>query len=200
MPTDPYQVLGVDKNASEDEIRQAYRRLAKQYHPDLNPGDAYAAQKMNEINQAYEQIKNPQAYQQQQQQYAQQQSRQTYHTTYYDPFGFWGSAQDHSSGYYDDAQQYSAYQSAENDTQNQYHWTYHRRYRGGILWKLFVGYLIVQILFSMLSSCTVRNFYPDSSYYGDYSSTTPGYSQPYDASGESETQYSYIYPGSGRWG
>ena len=56
MGTDPYQVLGVSPNASEDEIRQAYRRLAKKYHPDLNPGDKTAAQKMNEINAAYEQI------------------------------------------------------------------------------------------------------------------------------------------------
>ena len=64
MPADPYQVLGVSPNASEDDIKQAYRRLAKQYHPDLHPGDASAAQKMNEINQAYEQIKNPQAYRQ----------------------------------------------------------------------------------------------------------------------------------------
>lgn len=59
MGTDPYQVLGVSPNASEDEIRQAYRRLAKQYHPDLNPGDKTAAQKMNEINAAYDAIKNP---------------------------------------------------------------------------------------------------------------------------------------------
>ena len=71
MGTDPYQVLGVSPNASEDEIRQAYRRLAKQYHPDLNPGDKTAAQKMNEINAAYDAIKNPQAYRQQQ---AQQQA------------------------------------------------------------------------------------------------------------------------------
>ena len=65
MGTDPYQVLGVSPNASEDEIRQAYRRLAKKYHPDLNPGDKTAAQKMNEINAAYDAIKNPQAYRQQ---------------------------------------------------------------------------------------------------------------------------------------
>ena len=56
---DPYSVLGVSKNASEDEIKRAYRQLAKKYHPDLNPGDPEAARKMNEINAAYEQIKNP---------------------------------------------------------------------------------------------------------------------------------------------
>lgn len=56
---DPYSVLGVSRDASEDEIKRAYRRLAKKYHPDLNPGDPEAARKMNEINAAYEQIKNP---------------------------------------------------------------------------------------------------------------------------------------------
>ena len=65
MTRDPYEVLGVSRSASEDEIKRAYRRLAKQYHPDLNPGDATAAQKMNEVNQAYDRIKNPQSYQQQ---------------------------------------------------------------------------------------------------------------------------------------
>ena len=59
MINDPYKVLGVSPNASDDEIKQAYRRLAKKYHPDLNPGDADAARKMQEVNAAYEQIKNP---------------------------------------------------------------------------------------------------------------------------------------------
>ena len=58
---DPYKVLGVPRNASDDEIKTAYRRLAKQYHPDLNPGDKEAARKMKEINEAYELIKNPAA-------------------------------------------------------------------------------------------------------------------------------------------
>ena len=56
---DPYQILGVDRNASDEEIKRAYRKLAKQYHPDANPGDEYAAKKMQEINDAYDRIKNP---------------------------------------------------------------------------------------------------------------------------------------------
>ena len=60
MSSDPYSVLGVSPGASDDEIKAAYRKLAKKYHPDLNPGDANAAKKMNEINAAYDQIKNPQ--------------------------------------------------------------------------------------------------------------------------------------------
>ena len=59
MIDDPYKVLGVSPDASDDEIKRAYRRLAKKYHPDLNPGDTEAARKMQEINAAYEQIKNP---------------------------------------------------------------------------------------------------------------------------------------------
>lgn len=60
MIQDPYKVLGVSRDASDEEIKKAYRRLAKKYHPDLNPGDEEAARRMKEINAAYEQIKNPQ--------------------------------------------------------------------------------------------------------------------------------------------
>jgi molecular chaperone DnaJ len=58
MISDPYKVLGVSPAASEEEITKAYRKLAKKYHPDLNPGDQEAARKMSEINAAYEQIKS----------------------------------------------------------------------------------------------------------------------------------------------
>ena len=52
---DPFQVLGVPSTASEDEIKSAYRKLAKKYHPDLNPGDKAAEEKMREVNEAYTQ-------------------------------------------------------------------------------------------------------------------------------------------------
>ncbi|MCD8115601.1 MAG: DnaJ domain-containing protein [Oscillospiraceae bacterium] len=54
----PYDVLGVKPDASDEEIAKAYKRLAKKYHPDLNPNNAQAAEKMGQINRAYDEIKN----------------------------------------------------------------------------------------------------------------------------------------------
>jgi len=56
---DYYEVLGVAKGASEEEVKKAYRKLAKQYHPDLHPGDAEAEAKFKEVNEAYEVLSNP---------------------------------------------------------------------------------------------------------------------------------------------
>ena len=56
---DYYEVLGVDKNASEDEIKKAYRKLAIKYHPDKNPDDKNAEEKFKEAAEAYDVLHDP---------------------------------------------------------------------------------------------------------------------------------------------
>ena len=51
---DYYEVLGIAKGASEEEIKKAYRQMAKKYHPDLNPGDKEAETRFKEVNEAYD--------------------------------------------------------------------------------------------------------------------------------------------------
>ena len=57
---DYYEVLGISKGASDEEIKKAYRKVAKKYHPDLNPGNKEAEAKFKEVNEAYEILSNPQ--------------------------------------------------------------------------------------------------------------------------------------------
>ena len=105
--TDPYEVLGVPRTATEDEIKAAYRKLAKQYHPDLHPGDEEAARRMNEINAAYDEIKNPQP----QRQYASSGNQDYGAYSYYDPFGYaWQERQQYNTRY--EARDSSEIQSA----------------------------------------------------------------------------------------
>ena len=102
MTGDPYKVLGLSPDASDEEVKRAYRALAKKYHPDLNPGDREAARKMQEINAAYEQIKNPEK--------ASQRGPGGYgsYGGYYDPFG--GYRQQSYGGEGDDRYQQAAFQ------------------------------------------------------------------------------------------
>jgi DnaJ-class molecular chaperone len=56
MATNPYQILGVDPKANQDEIKSAYRKLAKKFHPDLNPGNKKAESRFKDITTAYDQV------------------------------------------------------------------------------------------------------------------------------------------------
>lgn len=117
MLDDPYKVLGVGPNATDEEIKQAYRKLARQYHPDRNPGDQEAARKMQEVNAAYDQIKNPDKYAR---------------TSYQDPFaGYRQQARQEGDRYQTAAENYirfRRYQEAlnalENSVQRDARWYY----------------------------------------------------------------------------
>ena len=119
MIDDPYKVLGLNRDASDEDVKRAYRRLAKKYHPDLNPGDQEAARKMQEVNAAYEQIKNPEKAQQNQGGYGGYGGYGGSGGGYYDPFG----------GYYQQQQRSYTQQQGDQYQQAAYNYIRFGRYR-----------------------------------------------------------------------
>jgi DnaJ-class molecular chaperone len=105
---DYYNTLGVDKNASREQIQKAFRKLARQYHPDVNPDDKTAEDKFKEINEANEVLSDPE-------------KRKKYDTMVedYQRYGRWGSPGAGAAGQYGgDASQYRYYTMNEEDLED----------------------------------------------------------------------------------
>lgn len=146
MNKDPYTVLGVDRNASEEEIKKAYRALAKKYHPDANPNNPEAAEKMKEINAAYDQIQNPSAYQQ-----------QTYYNNYDNYSNYANSGNNQQFYGFTDFE--DLFRKAASNGGFYYRRVTPRRFS---LFRLIIAIIIINFL---INSCTVL-FNPF--YYGGY--------------------------------
>lgn len=178
---DPYEVLGVSRGASEDEIKRAYRQLAKKYHPDLNPGDAEAARKMNEINAAYEQIKNPSQTNTAYGYNTQQQNSQTYNP--YGQYNPYGSAQNGDQEGYDPfGFGWSAYTG-----QQQAYASKGARRRVPIFLYFILFFLIIRMistLFSLMTYSSQQDYQEQyEQYYGQTQPNYPGYYYGYGQEG-----------------
>lgn len=90
MTEDPYEILGVSRDASADDIKKAYRKKVRENHPDLNPDDPQAEERVKKINEAYDRITNPEKY-------AKEDARNRYHAPYnpsYTGYSSSGGSQD----------------------------------------------------------------------------------------------------------
>ena len=143
MTMDPYKVLGVAPGASEEEIKKAHRNLAKKYHPDINPGDEVAAEKMNEVNAAYDILMHPGA-NRYRQAYSQQQEQTYAYKEEESPFENYGTEWKWSYGSFN-----RDYQSPEENWNTWNNWTGWNRtpvFGGSFLFKIIRWFIIIQIL------------------------------------------------------
>lgn len=187
---DPYEVLGVPRGASEEEVTKAYRALAKKYHPDLNPGDEEAARRMSEINEAYDSIRRGGA----QPTYTSGSSAYggTGSQSQEDPFReFWqwyAAAQEQARR----QQQQQQYQQYQQYRQQQYYGPYSpygnrrqqtvRRSRGFGCFRFlawFIGIQIVLGIFSLLLNTCGTGYYYYSQPYEQYDGQNSGGSEYY---------------------
>lgn len=137
MMMDPYKVLGVAPGASEEEIKKAHRTLAKKYHPDLNPGNSAAAEKMNEINAAYDILTRPGA-ERYRQSYTQESTCAQEEENPFENYGTYWRWSTSDSG--------SSYNEPDESWNTWAGWNRTPVYGTSILGKLFRWFIIYQIL------------------------------------------------------
>lgn len=158
---DPYDVLGVSKDASDDEIKTAYRKLAKKYHPDLNPNDEVAASKMKEVNEAYNAIKDGSA-----QYYNNGSYQNPYGQTYQNPYGQ-GSYRNPYEDIFEQMFRQAQYQQSQSSYQRgPYTYTYVRPKRFSIFRLILIFYLIQFVIRLLFGGMMYSN--ANSQYYQNY--------------------------------
>lgn len=159
MAKNPYQVLGISEGATPEEIKSAYRKRAKEVHPDLHPDDPGAQEKMNEVNAAYDMLSNPEKY-------SAWQNRESYQGSaprgsYENPYGqqtFYGEDfwQAMFNEFYRQQQAQQAQYQARYGDQNQYQDPYRVHYRRvrfsplRMIWRVIIAIIVFRVIRAIL--------------------------------------------------